>query len=209
MLALKRSTWLMLLLALAACVTVNIYFPAAAAEKAADQIIDSILQGTPQKTDDAPSASSPSASNKKALEDQALAAHTRGVVLAVLRAASASAQAQNINFNASSPEISAITAKMAARTAQLRPHYASGAVGFAADGYIVLRDAAAVAMAERGKVQQLVAAENADRKALYQAIAAANGQPSWFDQIRQVFAKRWIEQAERGWWVESGGWKQK
>ena len=32
------------LFALASCVTINIYFPAAAAEKAADQIIDDVLQ---------------------------------------------------------------------------------------------------------------------------------------------------------------------
>ena len=31
-------------IALAGCVTINIYFPAAAAEKAADQIIDDVLQ---------------------------------------------------------------------------------------------------------------------------------------------------------------------
>jgi hypothetical protein len=31
-------------LALAGCVTINIYFPAAAAEKAADRIIDEIMQ---------------------------------------------------------------------------------------------------------------------------------------------------------------------
>lgn len=34
-------------LALSACVTINIYFPAAAAEKAADQIIDDIWQTAP------------------------------------------------------------------------------------------------------------------------------------------------------------------
>ena len=32
---------------LAGCVTINIYFPAAAAERAADRIIDDILQLTP------------------------------------------------------------------------------------------------------------------------------------------------------------------
>lgn len=30
--------------ALSACVTINVYFPAAAAEKAADKIIDEVLQ---------------------------------------------------------------------------------------------------------------------------------------------------------------------
>lgn len=34
----------MLALSLAACVTINIYFPAAAAEKAADKIIDEVWQ---------------------------------------------------------------------------------------------------------------------------------------------------------------------
>ena len=46
------------ILALPACVTINIYFPAAAAEKAADKIIDEVWQlkdkpagqGTPAET---------------------------------------------------------------------------------------------------------------------------------------------------------------
>jgi hypothetical protein len=39
-------TWLLVLSAtgLSACVTINIYFPAAAAEKAADKVIDEIWQ---------------------------------------------------------------------------------------------------------------------------------------------------------------------
>ncbi len=36
---------LLLAVLLAACVTVNVYFPAAAAQSAADQIIDTITQG--------------------------------------------------------------------------------------------------------------------------------------------------------------------
>lgn len=42
-----NRTWLALPLAgamLSACVTINIYFPAAAAEKAADKIIDEVWQ---------------------------------------------------------------------------------------------------------------------------------------------------------------------
>jgi uncharacterized OsmC-like protein len=35
---------LLLCAALGACVTINVYFPAAAAEKAADKIIDEVLQ---------------------------------------------------------------------------------------------------------------------------------------------------------------------
>ncbi len=41
---LRAVSVLALLLATAACVTINIYFPAAAAEKAADRIIDEVWQ---------------------------------------------------------------------------------------------------------------------------------------------------------------------
>ena len=44
-------------LLLTACVTINIYFPAAAAEKAADEIIKDIQGITPQKTEPKPKAS--------------------------------------------------------------------------------------------------------------------------------------------------------
>ncbi|OIQ87130.1 hypothetical protein GALL_310180 [mine drainage metagenome] len=43
----KQLSWLLAVVALAAlpaCVTINIYFPAAAAEKAADKIIDDVWQ---------------------------------------------------------------------------------------------------------------------------------------------------------------------
>jgi hypothetical protein len=39
-----RFTAMLAALPLAACVTINIYFPAAAAEKAADKIIDEVWQ---------------------------------------------------------------------------------------------------------------------------------------------------------------------
>jgi len=44
--AISSRTFLLLALAgtLASCVTINIYFPAAAAEKAADKIIDEVWQ---------------------------------------------------------------------------------------------------------------------------------------------------------------------
>lgn len=41
---LYRPLAFVLLLPLAACVTINIYFPAAAAEKAADKILDEVWQ---------------------------------------------------------------------------------------------------------------------------------------------------------------------
>ena len=46
---------------LSACVTINIYFPAAAAEKAADKIIDEVWQ---LKQDGKPAATTPDAQPK-------------------------------------------------------------------------------------------------------------------------------------------------
>lgn len=41
---LNQLSWLLMGLALSGCVTINIYFPAAAAEKAADRIIEEVWQ---------------------------------------------------------------------------------------------------------------------------------------------------------------------
>lgn len=46
-------------LALSACVTINIYFPAAAAEKAADKIIDEVWQLKKEQGTNAEPASEP------------------------------------------------------------------------------------------------------------------------------------------------------
>jgi uncharacterized protein YdbL (DUF1318 family) len=88
--------------------------------------------------------------------------------------------------------------------------YASGAIGLAADGSIALRDASAVPLAQRGGVNALVAAENADRSALYREVARANQHPEWEQDVRRTFAQRWIDRAPAGWWVQRGGtWAQK
>jgi len=55
-----------------------------------------------------------------------------------------------------------------------------------------------------------VADDNRDRKAVYREVAVANGHPEWEAQIREVFARQWIESARPGWWYQAGaGWKQK
>jgi hypothetical protein len=100
---------------------------------------------------------------------------------------------------------------MAARHAQLAPHYASGALGLAGDGTVQVRDANAIPLASRGAVQSAVAAENADRTTLYREIAKANGNPAWEADIRATFAQRWIDKAQPGWWVQNpqGAWVKK
>ena len=130
------------------------------------------------------------------------------VALVALAAALNVFAAADLEVN--TPGVNAIKQSMQARHAQLAAHYASGAVGLTADGLVALRDAGVVPLAQRQAVNALVAAENNDRNALYAEIANANGHPEWQAEIRSTFAQRWIQRAQPGWWVQSGGaWRQK
>jgi uncharacterized protein len=53
--------------------------------------------------------------------------------------------------------------------------------------------------------------ENADRKALYREIARANDRPDWEDNIRETFARVWVDEAPSGYWYQDAGgsWRQK
>jgi uncharacterized protein YdbL (DUF1318 family) len=129
-------------------------------------------------------------------------------LLLALSFAAASWAAADIEIN--TPGVAALTQSMQARYAQLASHYASGAVGLTADGFIAVHDASAVPLAERQAVNALVTAENHDRKALYSEIARANGHPEWTDDIRNTFAQRWIHRAQAGWWIQGPkGWVKK
>ncbi len=109
------------------------------------------------------------------------------------------------NLEINTPAITALQQSMQQRHAQLAPLYASGAVGLARDGTVALRDASSVPLAQRGQINGLIAAENADRAALYREIARANGHPEWEADVRATFAQRWIDRAQPGWWVQGGG----
>lgn len=109
------------------------------------------------------------------------------------------------DLEVNTPAISALKNSMQTRHAQLSPHYNSGAIGLTADGLIAVRDATAVPLKDRGGINTLVAAENADRNALYKEIAAGNGHPEWAGEIRSTFASRWVDKAQSGWYYQSAG----
>lgn len=209
----------------AACVTINVYFPAAAAERAADQIIDQVTgssgsaapQGRqqsapPQGASQAPATSLQRREGPDVVAWNAAAAVLRVAAARLLEALVPAAHAQaNANIDISSPEIRAVTASMTARFDQLEAYFGSGAVGLTEDGLVEIRDVSAVPLAERATVKRLVAEDNKDRNTLYAEIARANGHPEWETDIRRIFARRWIERgAKPGWWYQQGGsWRQK
>ncbi len=191
----KTSAFLVSTALVTACVTINVYFPAAAAEKAADRIIEDVWQ-QPKSMAPAPHSSLPARVFIGALD--------------FIVPAAQAADGQQPNIDISSPEVQRIKASMAARFAALKPLLDSGAVGLTGDGMVAVREANAVPLAQRNAAKSLIAEENTDRKALYREIAVANGQPKWEGQIQSVFAQRWVAKAAAGWWYQdSSGWKQK
>lgn len=184
---------------LAACVTINVYFPAAEVNAAAQQFVEDVISGTPSKTDQP--------ADKPA--DQPLPSRNPGAMLLDLLVPSAQAQA---DIAVQTPQIRAIQARMKARyDSSLSGYLGSGAIGLGNDGYVAVRDAASVPLPQRAALNQAVADENRDRKAVYSEIAAANGNAAWEDKIRASFAKQWQQQAKPGWYYQddSGAWKQK
>jgi uncharacterized protein len=189
----------------AACVTINVYFPAAQAERAADRIINDVWGPDAARRDGEPQS-------RLHEQDWGLEAidTVRLASLAVLDFIVPRAEAQ-ADFDIETPEIRALTAAMNTRHRELKPSYDSGAIGLTADGLVDIRDRNLVPLAERNTVRQLVDAENRDRNALYREIAVANGHPEWEADIRRTFAQRWIARAESGWWYRTpaGAWAQK
>jgi uncharacterized protein len=191
----------------AACVTINVYFPAAQAERAADRIISDVWGTQPREDEEGGEPQSRQLDHGLGVE----AADTvRLASLAVLDLLVPRAEAQ-ADFDIETPEIRALTASMNARHRQLKASYDSGAIGLTADGLVDIRDRNLVPLAERNAIRQLVDTENRDRNALYRAIAQANGRPEWEADIRRTFAQRWIDRAEKGWWYRTaaGQWEQK
>lgn len=201
-----RATWIIAAMTLlAGCVTVNVYFPAAAAQKAADKIINAVTgsgqtatsQGTPAAQPPASSATPPSPSGS-------LLARLAGrFVLALVPAARAAEQA---NLDISTPQIRAIIADMHQRFAQLKPYFQDGVIGITSQGVIAIRDQSSVPLMQRARLAQLVAAQNRDLSQLYTQIADANSHPEWTSSIRSTFASRWIAHArQNGWYYRNGG----
>jgi uncharacterized protein YdbL (DUF1318 family) len=183
-------------------VTINVYFPAAEAKEAAKQFVEKVIG------DEAQPATQPEQAPEG---DGGMATRLRFDPLMLIGIAPAYAQgAPDITIK--TPAIQAIQARMASRfDASLRAGFDSGALGFSNDGLVVVRDASKLQLKDRVAVNQAVADDNRDRKAVYREVAVANGHPEWEGQIRKVFAKQWIDSARGGWWYQdaSGGWKQK
>ena len=212
-------------LVLTACVTINVYFPAAEAKEAAKEFVDKVIgpegqqapaeqkpqQEPPTKPDGGGMAGMMRIPAHETAHPCADCSTVRFDPLMLLGISPAYAQGKP-DISIKTPAIQAIQARMASRfDSSLRAGFDAGALGFGNDGLVVVHDASKLQLKDRVAINQAVADDNRDRKAVYREVAVANGHPEWEAQIRKVFAKQWIDSAHAGWWYQdaSGGWKQK
>ena len=192
---LKRSLFLAVFF-YSACVTVNIYFPAAAVERAADQIVKETWGGPAEPAKPAPQ---PQSHHVTPMQKFAF-----GFIGA--------AHAQEADINVSNPAIRALKDSIKQRSDAIKPYMDRGNVGIGQDGLLVVRNTDGLSLKERADVKQLVDAENRDREALYAEIAKANNIPQDnIPKIKNIFARSWIEQARSGWLIQDsqGSWRKK
>lgn len=171
----------LVILAIAGCVTINIYFPAEEVKSAADQIVGEVWGTEKPATTEGP----------------------RSSLLSDLVGPS-NAHAQT-DINVSTPRIQAIKQSLKTRAGEVKRELSRGAIGIGRDGYLKVRSEAVPDLAEQAKVRSIVAAENEDRRRLYEEIAKANGFPDKVREVQGIFAASWREQAEQGWYIEGPG----
>ncbi|MEO6154446.1 MAG: YdbL family protein [Thermomonas sp.] len=192
-------------LLLSACVTINVYFPAAEAKAAAREFVEKVIDQA-DSTQIKDNGGGGMAMQLRRFDFDSIGFDPWMLV------GIGSAQAQTApDISIKTPAIQAIQSRMEARfNSTLRAGFDSGALGFTDDGLISVRDAGKLELKNRVAMNAAVADDNRDRKAVYREVAVANGHPEWESQIRAVFAKQWVESARSGWWYQAGGgWKQK
>jgi uncharacterized protein YdbL (DUF1318 family) len=176
------------------CVTINIYFPAAAVERAADKIVEEVWgeqEGVPQGG-----------------EPESFLYQERRIALL----GPAEAFAEEADINVTTPAIRTLKESIKKRADALKPFLDRGNAGLSNDGLVLVRTAEGLGLKDKAMLTRLAEAENSDRNALYREIAKANNfPPDKVTDIKKIFAGSWIKNARTGWWVQSpdGSWSRK
>lgn len=157
-----------------ACVTINIYFPAEKVESVAGEIVEEIRGPNPEKNEE---------SEKK--EESALYRHNLYAAFVKV------AWAKDVT-TVSNPTIRTLKQRMKSRFALLKPYFQKGVLKEADTGYVSVGDTGEMSLKEKRNLNNLVDAENKDRKTLYQEVTAAlNIDPAQTDKVAAIFAKEW------------------
>lgn len=98
-----------------------------------------------------------------------------------------------------SPEITRIATELRKRFDQIQAIKARGHAGESNRGYLELRNPDTLSPAERNEMQRLIAAENADRKALYEEVAKLNAERQvTVAMVEAIYAMERLQRAKPG-----------
>jgi uncharacterized protein YdbL (DUF1318 family) len=172
----KKPMWTAMvfaIIALFACVTINIYFPAEKVESVAGDIVNDIRGKKPDQK------------GGQSKNDGAFLPEIR------ISLSLSSAWAQDV-ITVSNPTIRALKEKMKTRFQGLKPYYQKGALKEGGNGYLSVANTGGLNLKEKRDLNGLVDAENSDRRTLYIEVAKAlKIDPSQIDRIAGIFAKEW------------------
>jgi len=199
----KKSLIYSIIFFVTSCVTINIYFPAAAVEKAADKIVDEVWgEGGRQQPEDEGTLQ----------KEEPRSSIMNSMRFAISLMGPDAAYAQDADINITTPAIRTLKESIKQRSESIKPFMDSGNAGIGNDGLIVIRNSDGLNLKDKARLIRLIAAENDERNALYSEIAKANKfSPDKIPDIKSIFAGSWIDNARSGWWIQDSGgnWKQK
>ncbi len=154
-------------------------------QEQADKVLD-FVEG---KSDTLPEITAPAESEKKS-----------SIIDSVWNALDPVPTAYAAEVKEDSARVTQIAASMKARYAEVESAKKTGAVGENNRGFLELVKADAIADAnQKNAVQKTIAAENDDRKALYQEIARLNSdQNMTVSAVERVYAQKRLERAKSG-----------
>jgi hypothetical protein len=183
------------------CITINVYFPAAAVQDAANKFVEEV-QSTQVK---------PPAKNDQDWMNPDAGKTGNLFPLPIYFIRNASAQSDS-DISINTPLAENIKSSIKERFPQVAYFKDKGAIGENNRGILAPRDIQNLPMAERGKMNQVMSQENGDRIKLYMEVLRANSYPQdKLEDIKIIFAKSWQQTAKTGWWIQdpSGNWKKK
>ncbi len=174
---------------LTACVTINIYFPAAEVQKTAQEIVRDV-RGEDAADLDKPETkeAAPGPVSLRLFGSQAWAAGELDVSNATIRT---------------------LKSRIKSNYPLLRKWLIQGVLGENYKGFVVMKNEGGLNLKARVEAKRTMEEENSNRKALYAAVAKALDIPSSeIPRIGKIFAQHWQKAVPKGTWIEKapGKW---
>jgi uncharacterized protein YdbL (DUF1318 family) len=194
---------------LAACITINVYFPEAAVKELSQQIEDEVQKKAAGEATPVPEPTpSPVAQSNGGASESLLSC-----ILSLGATTAYAAQDQVAAPEITNPAIRKIIDSRAARLDAVNALKAKGVIGESNQALLVIRNLDAIqGLKERADAQKLVKDENADREQLFKEIAVAKKVDlAQLPQIRATYAETLREMAHPGDWIQlpDESWVQK